>query len=191
MPRSLIAIVALAIVLAACGGSDGGVASLEDSNKVPDTVVPGADQSFEESVLAFAACMRDNGVEDFEDPDFNADGSLMFRAGPQSSDVDPDTMRAAFEACQSHLEGIAFGPGAIDLTEAEDRLLEFAVCMRENGYDMPDPDFSNFASPDEGGGGPFNAQIDPDDPAFQSALEACEGVFDGFRIGGPGPEEDG
>jgi hypothetical protein len=140
----------------------------------------------EETILAFAACMRDNGVEDFEDPDFSADGSLRFRGGGELTDVDPETMRAAFEACQSHLEGLAFGPSSTDFTEIEDRLVEFSGCMRDNGFDMPDPDFSNFG---QGGGrsGLFGEDgIDPDDPVFQSALEACDHIFEGFGFGGRG-----
>ncbi|GMQ85007.1 MAG: hypothetical protein BMS9Abin07_0572 [Acidimicrobiia bacterium] len=188
MYKPLIAVVAFAVVLAACGGSGGdGVASLESgSNGEAETVdgEGGAVASDEEIILAFAACMRENGVEDFQDPDFNADGSLNFGGRGLASDVDPDTMRAAFEACQGELEGIAFGPGAIDFTEIQDRLLEFAVCMRENGFDMPDPDFSNFGR--GGSGGPFGDDvIDQNDPTFQSALEACEDIFEGFRIGGP------
>jgi len=187
MLRVIFVAATFAVLLAACSGSDDteGVASLERSSDAANAVEnDSGDESLEEGVLSFAACMRDNGVEDFEDPDFNADGSLSFRGQGLASDVDPDTMRAAFEACQGELEGIAFGPGSIDLTEIQDRLLEFAVCMRENGFDMPDPDFSNFGP--GGSGGPFGDDvIDQNDPAFQSALEACEDIFEGFRIGGP------
>ncbi len=191
MRRILIAVAALAVLLAACGGSDaGGVASLEESDDPAVVESEATDESFEESVLAFSACMRENGVEDFEDPDFNADGSLNFGGGGfRQSGADQETIQAAFAACQSHLEGIAFGRGAVDFTEIEDRLVEFASCMRENGFDMPDPDFSNLGqggnnSAGPGGGGPFGDDIDPDDPAFQSALESCEDIFEGFRVGG-------
>ena len=190
MQRLLIAIAALAVLLAACSGSnDGGVASLESVDDIAGIVEDdGGAEIDEEAILAFAACMRENGVEDFDDPDFNADGSLSFGGELRQSDTDQETMRAAFEACQSHLEGLAFGRGSVDFTEIEDRLVEFASCMRENGFDMPDPDFSNFGTPgqDGPGGGPFGDEIDPEDPAFQSALEACEDIFEGFRVGGPG-----
>jgi len=191
MRKTLIAIAALAVLLAACGGSDAeAVASLEESDAPVVAESEATDDSFEETVLAFSACMRENGVEDFEDPDFNADGSLSFdRGGFQESGADQETIRAAFQACQEHLEGIAFGRGAVDFTEIEDRLVEFTTCMRKNGFDMPDPDFSNLGqggnnSAGPGGGGPFGGDIDPDDPAFQSALESCEDIFEGFRVGG-------
>jgi hypothetical protein len=189
MKKLLIAVAALAVLLAACGGSGaGGVASLEESGQdiVEEDSGDASQPGDEETILDFAACMRDNGVEDFEDPDFNADGSLSFRGGGEFSDVDRETMRTAFEACQSHLEGLAFGPGSGDFTEIEDRLLEFSVCMRDNGFDMPDPDFSDFG-PGGGGGRPFGGDgFDPDDPEFQSAFEACDHVFEGFGFGGRG-----
>lgn len=190
MQKLLIAVAALAVLLAACGGSGaGGVASLDDANSNQGIVEEDAgavEVDDEEAILAFSACMRDNGVEDFEDPDFNADGSLGFRGGGEFTDVDRETMRAAFEACQSHLEGLAFGPGSGDFTEIEDRLVEFSVCMRDNGFDMPDPDFSDFGS--GGGGGRLFGDdgIDPDDPNFQSAFEACDHIFEGFGFGGRG-----
>ena len=38
---------------------------------------------------------------------------------------------------------VVLGLTTEDLAEREDELLAFAVCMRENGYEMPDPDFSS------------------------------------------------
>jgi len=188
MNKAITAAVSLAVLLAACGGSaEDGVATLEDTAPIVEDADATTDEpTDEEAILAFSQCMRDNGIEDFEDPEFDADGSIRFGVGRLQGDrADRDTARAAFEACQEHLEGLAFGPGSFDLTEIEDTLYEFASCMRDNGYDMPDPDFSNLV-PRSGGGGPFGDDgIDPDDPAFQSALEQCQDVFEGgFRLRG-------
>jgi len=198
MHKLLVVVAALALFVAACSGSgSGGVASLDETADDAAIVEDGvsSSESDEDMILAFSACMRENGVEGFEDPDFNADGSLGFRGGGGDlGDVDRETMRAAFEACQEHLEGLALGPGSIDFTEIEDRLLEFSTCMRENGYDMPDPDFSNFGAGGGGGGEPFGGEIDRDDPGFQAALEACEHIFEGFELagrGGGGPRGGG
>jgi hypothetical protein len=197
MKRTLIVLSAFALVLAACssdGGSD--VASLEEL--VPDLAVVTDDASSEavdeDSILEFAQCMRDNGVEDFEDPDIGADGSVGFGFRGAGAEVDRETLRAAFEACQENLGGLAFGPGSVDRSEIEDTLYEFAVCMRENGFDMPDPDFSSLLEGPgggEGGGGPFGGAFDADDPAFTSALEACEDVFGGSLRFGGGRRGDG
>lgn len=197
MYKPLIAVVAVAVVLAACEGSGGdGVASIDEPSEggVGEETNIATEPSGEESILAFAQCMRDNGVEDFEDPGFNADGSLEFRGGGPGAfgDIDRQTLRNAFEACQEHLEGFAFGRGSVDRSEIEDRLVEFAACMRDpnrgNLSEFPDPDFSSFGrGGGGGGGGPFGEQgLDFDDPAVQDALEACQDVFGGFGRGGPG-----
>jgi hypothetical protein len=199
MKRTLIVLSAFALVLAACSSEDGStVASLEESvaaaAEADDTSSEAIDA---DSVLEFSACMRDNGVENFEDPDIGADGSVEFRLGTatRESDVDRDTMREAFEACQDSLGGLAFGPGSDDRSEIEDTMYEFAVCMRDNGYDMPDPDFSKLlqgAGEGEGGGGPFGEGFDPQDPQFTSAMAACEDVFGGsLRFGGGAGRGDG
>lgn len=193
MKSTLIAVAAFALVLAACSGSDAGVASLEDSNDpvVEEQAATDDEHPAEDAILGFAQCMRDNGIEDFEDPDFMADGSLDFRRGQgQLGTVDPEAMRRAFEACQEHLEGLAFGPGSFDRSELEDSLIEFAACMRDpergNLPDFPDPDLSSLEPGIGPGGGPFGGEFDFQDPAVQKALEACQDVFGGFRFGGPG-----
>jgi hypothetical protein len=80
----------------------------------------------------------------------------------------------AFDVCKDFLENVAFGMSTEDLAEREDELLAFAICMRENGYDMPDPDFSGEGHT---GAGPFGDAIDTDDPAFQAAAPSCEGII--------------
>ena len=53
--------------------------------------------------------------------------------------------------------------------------------MRDNGFDLPDPDFSNFDL--AGGVGPFG-EIDPTEPDFEEALEACQDIFANLPFGG-------
>ncbi|MCZ6456614.1 MAG: hypothetical protein O6650_05120, partial [Actinobacteria bacterium] len=75
----------------------------------------------------------------------------------------------------------------IDQSEFQDSFLEFAVCMRDQGIDMPDPDFSGGFGPGEGGGRGLFGDIDPQDPAFQEAAEECQGIFEGgFGLRGGG-----
>jgi hypothetical protein len=83
-------------------------------------------QEMEENALAFAECMRDEGIEDFPDPDFSDlgpggepqrqrsedDGGDGDDEGPQvflgpfgEIDMDDPDVRAAFEACQDLLGG--------------------------------------------------------------------------------------
>ncbi|MEN8114933.1 MAG: hypothetical protein ABFS21_11175 [Actinomycetota bacterium] len=192
-----ILIAALAVIAAACGEStDEGVATLSDTDVVVQEVEAAAVGAEEDALLAFAACMRDNGVPDFEDPVVNADGSVEFGRGPGESafnDVDRDTMEGAFAACQTSLDGIAIGPGGgdMDMTELEDTMVEFASCMRDNGYEMDDPDLSSFGpgGNNEGesgeGGGPFG-DFNQDDPQYQAAFEVCQDILAGFEPGGAG-----
>lgn len=196
-PLSLIAV--LAVALAACSGpaSGTGVASLEDVS-ASTTATSGseadADLDVEAQMLSFAQCMRDEGV-DMEDPTVDADGNLGFGAfrGPGQDGEQtgpPEGFREAIDQCRPMLEGLELGFGQGDETELQDTLLEYAQCMRDNGYAMDDPDLSNFGpgSGDEGGergpgGGPFG-DVDFDDPAFQTAQSACEDVLGGFGPGG-------
>lgn len=194
MKRISVLVSALFILLAACSGSAGSeVATLEAATADVDAsqTEVATDQSDEDAILAFSACMRDNGIEDFEDPEIDAEGQIAFRfGGSVDGDVDRDAMRTAMDACRIHLDGLSLARGDIDRTEIEDQLVEFAACMRDNGYDMPDPDFSN--APGEGGpgNGPF-AGIDQDDLDFQSAFEACQEVFGGGLRIGPGAGRGG
>ena len=196
MTRQLTALLlALGLVAAACsddGDTAGGVASLEAVETTAGagegaTAVAEVDQ--EQAMLAFAACLRDNGVE-IDDPTVDSDGNVRFgglRSVAQSGEVDREAMDTAFAACQEHLEGIALGRGGgdFDRTELEDTMVAYAACMRDNGYDMPDPDFTSFGpgEPGQGGGGPFGA-IDFEDPDFVAAQDACQDLLSGFR--GPG-----
>ena len=159
------------------------------------------DMTDEERLLAFAECMRENGV-DFPDPIVEADGTVTFGFRPGSGggglqrlrDIgrDPDTP-AARAACEDLIEGLAFGggQGGFDLIEIQDTLLEFAQCMRDNGVDMGDPDLSRFGpgGDDDGQpGGPFGV-IDVDDPDFAAAFEVCQQQLPlgrGPRVGGGG-----
>lgn len=200
------------LMLAACSGSDDdGVASLNNgqTNDATDDGAgdaTGAAATDEEALLAFAQCMRDNGVENFQDPVIGDDGGVGFGFGPgpggggddgQFGGVDQETVQAAFEACSENLQGVAFGPGGgnFDPSEIQDNLVEFAACLREQGLQVDDPDFSNFGpgggDADGGdlgqGGGIFGGDLDPGDPDVQAAIEVCQESLGGFGPGGGGP----
>lgn len=195
MRRIMFLLALVALVLAACGGSDdNGVASIDNEpNTVGQDSPGGPTASDEETLLEFAACMRDNGVEDFEDPVVNPDGSVEFGfaggggVADSLADVDTDVLEAAFEACSDALLGLAFGSdGQFDLVAFQDTLLEFAQCMRDNGVDVDDPSLADFAPGNQDGGGfggPF-ADLDIGDPEVRAAFEACQPIFTGFSTFG-------
>jgi hypothetical protein len=206
MRRPIAALVVLVMTAAACGGSAGsgnGVASLDDTATAPPETVASLDSepeepvSDEEALLAFAACLRSHGI-DVEDPTVDAEGNVRLgalRGGGPDGGADRETMQAAFAACGDRLQGVALGfrGQGIDETERQDALLAYAACMRDNGFDMPDPDL-DFTPGDPGEGprggstfvGPFG-EIDPNDPQFVAAQEACAEFLAGFGPGrGPG-----
>ncbi len=177
--------VALALLAAGCGGSadadTGGVATAGGSKDDGDAATEKRDP--QQAGLDFAACMREHGV-DMPDPEFGGDGFIRVGPGPGASTGSatagqPTEPPAGFEeadkACRHILDDLVQdGGGPID-AEAQDRMLEFAECMREHGVDMPDPDFS-------GGGGRFRAEIgdkgiDPSSDTFKDAQEACGSLF--------------
>ncbi len=176
---------ALALVAAACSSgastSDEGVASLEstDTTVAVDTAADDtATVSEEEAALAFAQCLRDQGLE-VDDPTVDASGNVR---PPRMKDILDATegltreeIDAARDVCMPLLAGVTFGFEQVDRSEREDQLLEFAQCVRENGYDLPDPDLSKSF----GSGGVFGGAIDLEDPAFQEAAAACDYVFGG------------
>jgi len=181
----------LSVVAAACsssGDDDSSVAALDDS-AASDEGSEEPEGDAEEEVLEWTECMRDQGL-DIPDPEVDADGNLTFGGSPggggppgggggdgEAPEFDRQEIEDAMEECGELPQG-AFGFEDVDMTELQDTMLEYAQCMRDNGYDMPDPDFSG-----DGLGQTF-ADNDPEDPAFQAANEACEDIFAGIRPGG-------
>ena len=145
--------------------------------------------------LAFAQCMRNNGVSDFQDPTVNADGSIDLLGGAApgaAGGIDPGdpVVQDAFDACGDLLADASFLPGAgLDASEVEATFLAFAQCLRDLGFDVDDPDLSGCFGPGAGGGGPaaiFGDNFDITDPTNADAVQECQSVFGagGFFGGG-------
>jgi hypothetical protein len=69
----LVAMLALTLAVAACGGGGkaNGVASLSGANKPTATTSPGGSHDDRQAALDFARCMRQHGI-DMPDPKFNS-----------------------------------------------------------------------------------------------------------------------
>ncbi|SED93224.1 hypothetical protein [Streptomyces sp. TLI_105] len=146
---------ALALFTTACSGSasdgkaDGSVS--EDGKK--------ADQAFEHR-----KCLREHGL-DVPEPKPGEKGTGLTIGGDSMS---KEKMEKAFKACASKAGGAGFGK---EPTQADkDKALAYAKCMRENGFDMPDPKFDGGAQ--QALPIPQGAQKQK----FEKAAEACEGV---------------
>jgi hypothetical protein len=189
--------VALCLLATACGGSPkasaDGVASAGDGSSARNAADTKSTDP-QQAGLDFAKCMRDHGV-DMPDPVAGEGGRVMMGSGPGSGELRVNTSGppAGFEeadaACRHFLQDlIGDGAGPIDPKE-QDRALKFAQCMRDNGVDMPDPDFTGggirvtIGTP--GGGG-----ISPDSEVFQAAQKACGSLF-GPAGGGGGSFSSG
>ena len=177
MKRLAIGISAFALLVAACSSGDdaGKVASLEsaEDSSIADVAASIDD---EQALINFSACMRDQGM-DFPDPIVGADGYPRFDfANPE--DINRDALFEAGEACREHLEGVVLGLPDFDTAEFNDTFLEYAACMRENGFEEI-PDRIDFAAIMRG----EELSIDPTDPDFIAADEQCRDIFAEFRAG--------
>jgi hypothetical protein len=160
------ALTGVALLAAACSGGPANHGSGAGS----------AGGSVRASALAYAQCMRAHGVKSFPDP--NAQGHFMFQGTPTSG-VDPNSsqFQAADQACHSLLPASLQGPSQA----AKAGSLKFAQCMRSHGI-------SSF--PDPSSQGAFKIQLkpgsglDPSNPRFQAAQQACSHFAPGGFIGG-------
>jgi hypothetical protein len=152
--QALAVIAAAGLVAAGCGGSDeGGGGGGSEASADSDPAV------------AYAECMRENGVPEFPDP---VNGQLQLQAG---SGLDPDSpeFKRAQEACQDLAPAGAEAGGGPD-ADLQAQVLDYAKCIRENGVpEFPDPDFS-------GGGVVMQLPpgVDENSEQFQSAQQACQ-----------------
>ena len=155
-------------IFSACtiGGEESqGVVTIESTT---ETTIVEEEITFEEGVLDFAQCMREEGIN-FPDPTFDIDGNPQF----DNLEIEnEEEFESAFENCEDILRNAL--PEQFDLDpEVEaalvDASLEFSQCMRDQGIDFPDPkpgEFGFFAFRD--------ADIDFTSEAVQNAFEICQ-----------------
>ena len=194
--RKLVLPAALAagLLAAACGGpSEGaanGIASAGDGGAAKTASDKKKKADPQQAGLDFARCMRDHGM-DMPDPTPGEGGLVMIgpgpggdAGGPSRAAAPPAGFEEAHKACRHFLADlVGDGPGRLDPAE-QDRALKFAKCMRDNGVDMPDPDFSGGGvsiaiAPGSGSG--------PDSEKFKAAQKACGSFFGPAGGAGAGP----
>jgi hypothetical protein len=176
-----VAALALTLVVAACGGEeDGGgaqVASLGENDAATTTTTSTTAEDPEEAMLAFARCMREHGI-DVPDPDSSGEVRIRGRASAagkgRSSEAQNEKFEKAQKACGDLLEDARPAPlSEEDRAAMQDAMLAYARCMRGEGLDFPDPDFS------QGGRGGFTIRAGrgggpgPGDEEFEAADEKC------------------
>ncbi|MEV8448408.1 hypothetical protein [Streptomyces parvus] len=155
--RSLAAACALAAALTltatACSGDGGGT---KDGGSAS-----GGEKTKEDQALEHRKCLREQGL-DIPEPKPGQDGmGLTIDGGSMSK----EKMEKAFKACEDK----AVGGGPKELSQAEkDKMVAYARCMRQNGFDMPDPKF------DGGAMQAAPALKSKDMKKFEKANKACE-----------------
>jgi hypothetical protein len=179
-PLAAALLAACALAVAACGGEN----AAGGGNSAADR-----ESEAREAQLKYARCMRDHGV-DMPDPTFESDGRSL-QTGPDPEDIDDlkrGKFREAEQACKKYLEAIE-PPELSEEQQQEfrDAALANARCMREHGIEnFPDPTFGENGEAkirlDRGRG------LDPQDPDFREAMEACEDTMPKLDDDDPAPQ---
>lgn len=210
-----VVVVALAFATTACnGGSSPRVATLDHGGDTSSSSSDGggdgggngvdAKTAFQDALLDYSRCMRDHGI-DMPDPTFDGDGhaGVAVINGPTGGDGKlPDPNSQAFKDAEAACKPImdraqqnAPKPSAEEQAKMRDQALKFAQCMRDKGFDVPDPTFDDnggmsvhvegagtasdggpVTNGSPAGAGPIN------DPGFQQAADECQ-----QQTGGGGP----
>jgi hypothetical protein len=187
----------LAVALGACGSSD--PTSTSASAGATGTQGSGSTTAQQQGrgqlqSPAVQQCLKDQGVTP---PAFGRGGNgngqppqggyggarqggLPGGGGPPGggmSQADRDKLQAALKQCGVTLPNRgANGQGAGSRPDVNDaayrkRVQDYVACVRKNGFDLPNPDFS--------GKGPIfdPSKVDQSDPTFQSASQKCQSVL--------------
>jgi hypothetical protein len=162
---AFVAAAGLVLSAAACGGAKGsGVAQLGSTAKqtsVPSKTSKASAPS--DGALAFARCMRANGVPTYPDP--NSSGELVKESLQQLG-----VSSAQFQTTQASCQHLLPSGGSSGTPEQRQQkltiFLRIARCIRTHGYpNFPDPTGSQQSLP---------PGIDPNSPQFQAAQTTCE-----------------
>jgi hypothetical protein len=148
LSRGRLAAAGVAVVVLLGGGA--ALALNGDGAGDSDTASSSDDDpsSPEDAAFEFARCMRDNGIEDFPDPQVSEDGGISF-GGSLADQRDTEEFQAAEEACQHLLDDAAPTPEGQPLTpeeraELQDQWHTVAQCVRDQGYDFADPEVDEY-----------------------------------------------
>ena len=168
--RLLALVLALGLATAACTAEPGpvvDVASLDNADQEPSALGVLVEQELE--LLDFSECMRAEDI-DIGDPTIDAEGNVSIGT-PMNMISDHGKLMQAYDVCSEFIGGRPLGHSGEDRTAVHDRLVDFAKCVRDNGfYELPDPDFSGAS--DE-----IFPGLDLENPDYQVAEKACEGLL--------------
>src|SRR5881275_1768859 len=161
----VLALVAL-LAFAGCGSSDG---SSESSSAGSAAAAGGGPPGFELSAEQ-QSCLKEQGVEAPAAPQGGEGGPPAGFEGGAPPEGGGSDFQQAMEKCGVEIpEGGPGGEGGPPGSPGfKKQIKEYAACVRENGYDLPEPNLS--------GKGPVfdSSEVDREDPKFEAANEKCQ-----------------
>lgn len=151
------------LVLGACGD--------KTTDAGEESSIDNAAGSVEQWQHDFTQCMKAEGIELGEGGGIpvNEDGSF-------SGDEDSGDFDKALQTCEEKLGPPPAQAEPIGSGELEEQMLAFTQCMREAGYDVPDPDFGS-------GQGPVISGVPDADPADIERCSSEAGLVVGAGVG--------
>jgi hypothetical protein len=166
---AIVVAVAFALLTAACGGSPGSHvarvgSTTTQSNSSANSSAASAQQ---DGAVAYAGCMRSNGVPRWPDPNSNGvfDKSKLTS---QQLGAGTSQLQAAQSACRQLLPNGGNGPSPARVQQIKAQGLQFSQCVRSHGVpNFPDPG-NDGRIPD-----PATAGINQGSPKFEAANQAC------------------
>jgi hypothetical protein len=194
---AILALVAAALVLVGCGGSSGG--SSTGTSTTPTTASSGEGKGGMFNISEEAkACLKEKGVE--------LPGLKGGEGGPPSTGGKPEggempkrgeggppggfggegseEMKKAFEECGVETPGFKGGAGGAggkpntNSAAFKKQVNEYVACVRENGYELGEPNFS--------GEGPIFEKSESESAEFKKASARCQEL-----LGGQGGSQSG
>ena len=154
-----IAVVAIVVLAAACGGAGAPVL---------------AGTTAYQQALAYAQCMRAHGEPSYPDPTSNGG----FVIDGKKDHLNGALMNSANKTCQHLLPKVA-PMTAVQQRQATAQALRFVACMRTHGIpDMPDP-VVNAQGMEFRIGGPKGKGPPPGSPVLHNAMQACQKLIPG------------
>lgn len=174
--RITTALAAFALVgaLGACGGDDDEATGDPTTGEDDSPSSEGTDPA--DAALEYAQCMRDHGVN-MEDPEVGSDGEMSINLDGDTAGATDEELQAAEDECKPILDEAQPDRDPIspeELAERQDQAVQMAQCMRDRGWDMPDPEVEEGGGiavqnpPNVGGPG------DPNFEKFEDDMRACE-----------------
>ncbi|WP_405783537.1 hypothetical protein [Streptomyces sp. NBC_00859] len=154
----------LALVTAGCSGSDGGGVKKSDSSG--GTSSSGGDSAAMDNAQKLRSCLRGKGMDV---PDLKPGSNPYAQSLAAPAGVSPDKWQKALEGCGSGVASGGSGGGDGGTAQQnQDQQVKIAKCVRDKGFDMPDPK----PGPNGSNSG-FKVPEGADPGKFMKALNEC------------------